>query len=186
MFSQIVTFSGLLAATWFTSSVEAKRMSPVRLSSRASDYVWTVTWTGPSVCTSYPCGYSYEVSAPTYAAAGGSIPLIDASCRGTVDQPLQTCSLPSTQAAVTFSMTVSGNFSTYETSGVGNGLIDIKATWFDQASGTNRTLSGVTPLQATTANHNTWTVEPEGCPVTDCAATSATRAVRRGSLGLQI
>ncbi|TRX91396.1 hypothetical protein FHL15_007620 [Xylaria flabelliformis] len=169
MFSQIVTFSGLLAATWFTSSAEAQKLSPVRLSSRANDYTWTITWTGPT----------YEVSAPTHDAAGGSVPLIDATCQGTVDQPLQSCSLLSTTASP---ITVVGNFSTYETSGVGNGLIDIKATWFDQAS----TLTGVTPLQATTANHNTWTVDPEGCPVTDCAATGATRAVRRGSLGLQI
>ncbi|KAI1737693.1 hypothetical protein F4680DRAFT_427624 [Xylaria scruposa] len=183
MFSQIVTVSGLLAATWFTSSAQAQRMSPVRLSARADDYTWTITWTGPSVCTSWPCSYSYEISGPTHDAAGGSIPLIDASCQGTVDQPLQACSLLSTGASP---ITVVGNFSTYETSGVGNGLIDIEATWLDQASGTERTLTGVTPLQATAANQNTWTVDPEGCPVTDCAATSATRAVRRGSLGLQI
>ncbi|KAI0457377.1 hypothetical protein F5B21DRAFT_92983 [Xylaria acuta] len=186
MIPQVVTFSGILAASWFAPSAEAQRMSPVRLSPRANDYVWTVTWTGPKVCTSWPCGYSYGVSAPTHAAAEGSVPLFNATCQGTVDQPLQTCSLISTQAADAAPITVSGNFSTFETSGVGSGLIDIKATWFDQASGTDRTLTGVTPMQATTANHNTWTVDPEGCPVTDCAATNATRAVKRGSLGLQI
>ncbi|KAI0466131.1 hypothetical protein F4859DRAFT_332959 [Xylaria cf. heliscus] len=183
MLSQIVTFSGLLAVSWFTPSVEAQRMAPVRLSPRATDYVWTVTWTGPKVCTSWPCSYSYEVSGPAHDAVAGSVPLFDATCQGTVDQPLQTCSLASTQAADAAPITVSGNFSTYETSGVGNGLIDIKATWVDQASGAIRTLTGVTPLQASTENINTWTVDPEGCPVTDC---TAARAVRRGSLGTQI
>ncbi|RYC55856.1 hypothetical protein CHU98_g10349 [Xylaria longipes] len=182
MISQIVTFSGLLAASWFASSVEAQRMSPVRLSPRANDYAWTVTWTAPNVCTSWPCGYSYEVSAPTHAVAEGSVPFFDAACQGTVDQTPKTCSLLSTQAAGTAPITVTGNFSTFETSGVGSGLIDIKVTWFDQAS----TLTGVTPLQASTANHNTWTVDPEGCPVTHCAAANTTRVVRRGSLGLQI
>ncbi|KAI0441984.1 hypothetical protein F4803DRAFT_388912 [Xylaria telfairii] len=185
MLSQAITFSALVAASWFTSSVEAQRMNPVRLAPRANDYVWTVTWTGAKVCTSWPCGYSYQVSGPLLAAAEGEVPLFDATCQGTVDQPLQTCSLLSTQAADAASFTVSGNFSTYETSGVGSGLIDIQATWIDQASGTSRTLVGVTPMQATTANANKWTVSPEGCPVTACAAESATRAVRRGSLGTQ-
>ncbi|KAF2972478.1 hypothetical protein GQX73_g1115 [Xylaria multiplex] len=185
MFSQVATISGLLAALLFTPSVEARRLAPVRLSSRADDYVWTVKWTGPSKCTSWPCGYSYEVSGPTHTAAEGSIPLFDATCVGTVDQPLAACSIPTTQAG-SISAAVSGNFSTFETSGVGSGLIDITATWFDQASGTNRTLTATTPMQASTANKNTWTVQPKGCPVTDCDAVNVTRVLRRGTIGLNI
>ncbi|KAI0108922.1 hypothetical protein GGR51DRAFT_513584 [Nemania sp. FL0031] len=180
MLSQVVTLSSLLAASWFASSVGAERTGPIRLLSRADDYVWTVTWTGPKICTSWPCGYSYEVSGPTYAAASGSIPSIDATCVGTVDQPLAACSLLSAQAGAA-ALTVSGNFSTYETSGVGSGLIDITASWVDQASGATRKLTGVTPMQGTT-----WTVEPSGCPLSDCAAVNATKAVRRGSLGFGI
>ncbi|KAI1131815.1 hypothetical protein F5Y10DRAFT_35552 [Nemania abortiva] len=185
MLSQVAAISSLLAASWFASSVGAERTGPVRLSPRADDYVWTVTWTGPKICTSWPCGYSYDISGPTYTAAAGAIPSIDATCVGTVDQPLAACSLHSMQAG-SAAMTVSGNFSTYETSGVGNGLIDITATWLDQASGATRKLTGVTPLQATAANNNTWTVQPNGCPVSDCAVVNATRALRRGSLGLLI
>ncbi|KAI0876910.1 hypothetical protein GGS24DRAFT_449415 [Hypoxylon argillaceum] len=184
MLSRIATLSGLLAVSWFTS-VGAERTGPVRISSRADDYLWTVKWTGPSICTSWPCGYSYEVSGPTYTAEAGAIPFIDATCVGIVDQPLVACTLFSAQASSAV-MTVSGNFSTYETSGVGNGLIDITATWQDQATGKARTLTGVTPLQATAANQNTWTVEPEGCPVSNCAAVNATKAARRGAWGLRI
>ncbi|KAI1345792.1 hypothetical protein F5Y01DRAFT_45599 [Xylaria sp. FL0043] len=184
MISQIATISSLLAASLFAPAVGAEKMTAVRISSRADDYVWTVQWTGPSKCTSWPCGYSYTVSGPTYTAAGGSIPLFSATCVGTVDQPLKTCTLLSTQAAP--ATTVSGNFSTYETSGVGSGLIDITATWLDQASGSNRTLTGVTPMQASTANQNTWTVQPEGCPLTECEGTNATRPLRRGTIGIEI
>ncbi|KAI1114490.1 hypothetical protein F5Y14DRAFT_451031 [Nemania sp. NC0429] len=187
MLSRIATVWSLLVASWFAASAQAERtaMAPVRLLPRADDYIWSITWTGPKTCTSWPCGYSYTVSAPAYTAAAGSVPSIDASCKGTVDQPLVACALPATQASAA-SVAISGNFSTYETSGVGNGLIDITATWIDQASGTSRTLKGVTPLQANSANHNTWTVQPEGCPLSDCAAANATRALRRGALGLQI
>ncbi|TGJ84520.1 hypothetical protein E0Z10_g4248 [Xylaria hypoxylon] len=160
-------------------------MAPVRLSSRADDYVWTVKWTGLKTCTSWPCGYSYEISGPTYTAAEGPIPSISAACVGTVDQPLTACSVPTAQAGAVLA-TVSGNFSTFETSGVGSGLIDITAKWFDQASGTNRTLTAVTPMQASTANQNTWTVQPVGCPVTDCVVVNATRTLRRGTVGLNI
>ncbi|KAJ8107791.1 hypothetical protein ONZ43_g6627 [Nemania bipapillata] len=128
MLSSIPMISGLLAASCFASSVGAERTGPVRLSTRTNEYLWTVKWTGPSICTSWPCGYSYEVSGPTYTAETGSVPLIDATCVGTVDQPLTACTLGSAL------VTVSGNFSTFETSGVGNGLIDITATWVDQAS----------------------------------------------------
>ncbi|KAI1163161.1 hypothetical protein F5B18DRAFT_327875 [Nemania serpens] len=187
MLSRIATISSLLAAAWFAFPVEAEStaMAPIRLLPRADDYIWSITWTGPKTCTSWPCGYSYTVSAPTYTAAAGSVPSIDASCKGTVDQPLVACSLLSTQAGAA-PVAISGNFSTYETSGVGNGLIDITATWLDQASGASRTLKGVTPMQASSANHNTWTVQPEGCPLSDCAAANATRALRRGSLGLRV
>ncbi|RWA05188.1 hypothetical protein EKO27_g9919 [Xylaria grammica] len=185
MLSQIATISGLLVASSFAPSVEAKKMAPVRLSSRADDYAWTVKWTGPSKCTSWPCGYSYEVSGPAYTAAEGSIPLFDATCVGTVDQPLAACSVPTTQGS-SVTATVSGNFSTFETSGVGSGLIDITATWFDQASGTNRTLTAVTPMQGSTTNQNTWTVQPSGCPVTDCDVVNATRSLRRGTIGINI
>ncbi|KAI0409954.1 hypothetical protein F4802DRAFT_542794 [Xylaria palmicola] len=185
MFSRILTISGLLVASLLTPC-EAKTMSAIRFSTRADGYIWTVTWTGPKTCTSWPCSYSYEVSAPAYTAAGGSIPFFDATCQGTVDQLLASCSLLSTQAAGAAPVTVSGNFSTFETSGVGSGLIDITASWLDQASGMGRTLTGVTPLQATATNHNTWTVQPQGCPLTDCAAANATRSPRRGTLGLLI
>ncbi|KAI0903269.1 hypothetical protein F4824DRAFT_453908 [Ustulina deusta] len=185
MLSKIATVSGLLAASLFAPSVEAKRMSPVRILPRADDYIWTLQWTGPKTCTSWPCGYSYTVSGPTYATAGGPIPLLDATCVGTVDQPLKACTLLSTPPGFA-AATVSGNFSTYETSGVGSGLIDITATWLDQASGTTRTLTGVTPMQASTTNQNTWTVEPEGCPVTECDVVNATRPLRRGTIGIQI
>lgn len=53
-------------------------------------------------------------------------------------------------------------------------------------SGANRTLTGVTPMQASSANHNTWTLNPQGCPVTDCAAANETRSVRRGFMGIEI
>ncbi|KAJ2992919.1 hypothetical protein NUW58_g2009 [Xylaria curta] len=185
MLYQIATFSSLLAASWFTASVEAKSLTPVRLSSRASDYIWTITWTGPSKCTSWPCSYSYQVSAPTHTTTQGSIPFFDASCEGIVDQPLQACSLLSVEGADS-TLAVSGNFSTFETSGVGSGLIDIAVEWFDQTPRLNRTLTGVTPMQASTANHNTWTVDPAGCPVTDCAGATVTRSLKRGSLGIQI
>ncbi|GAP85431.1 hypothetical protein SAMD00023353_1000770 [Rosellinia necatrix] len=186
MFSRIATVSCLLIASWLTSSVEGRKMAPIRLVPRADDYVWTIKWTGPRTCTSWPCGYSYEVSAPTYTGSEGSVPSFDAACRGTVDQPLQACTLASGQVAGTVMATVSGNFSTFETSGVGSGLIDIAATWFDQASGTNRTLTGVTPMQASSANQNTWTLTPRGCPVSDCPGTNTTRSLRRGYVGLEI
>jgi hypothetical protein len=182
MLSQIATIACLLAASLLTSPAEARRIAPIRFSRRADEYLWTVTWTGPKTCTSYPCSYSYEVSAPTY----GSVPAFDATCEGTVDQPLQICSVLTTGAAVAAATTVSGNFSTFETSGVGSGLIDISVTWFDQAFGANRTLTGVTPMQASSANHNTWTLNPRGCPVTDCAAANETRSVRRGFMGIEI
>ncbi|KAI0198595.1 hypothetical protein F4808DRAFT_257700 [Astrocystis sublimbata] len=185
MLLKAATFSGFLVALCFTASVDAQVSSPVRLSPRADNYVWTVTWTGPKKCTSWPCAYSYKVSAPSYTTDKGLVPIFDATCVGTVDQQLKTCSLSTTQAdADTFPVTVSGNFSTYQTSGVGSGLIDIKATWFDQESGANRTLQGTTPMQANTANLNTWMVDPEGCPITHCDGANATRTVRRGSLGL--
>ncbi|KAI1187619.1 hypothetical protein F5B17DRAFT_314120 [Nemania serpens] len=187
MLSRIAIVSSLLAASLFASSAEAERtaMAPIRLLPRTDDYIWTITWTGPNVCTSWPCGYSYTVSAPTYTAAAGSIPPIDTSCKGTVDQPLVACSLLSTPVGAA-PVAISGNFSTYETSGVGNGLIDITATWLDQASGASRTLKGVTPMQASSANHNTWTVQPSGCPLSDCAAANETRALKRGSIGLRM
>ncbi|KAI0426044.1 hypothetical protein F5Y09DRAFT_346083 [Xylaria sp. FL1042] len=185
MISQIATISSLLAASLFAPIVGAERMTAVRILPLADDYVWTVQWTGPSKCTSWPCGYSYTVSAPTYTGAEGSIPLFDATCVGTVDQPLKTCTLLSTRAG-SAAATVSGNFSTYETSGVGSGLIDITATWIDEASGASRTLTGVTPMQASTANQNTWTVQPEGCPLTECEGANATRSLRRGTIGIQI
>ncbi|KAI3322692.1 hypothetical protein HD806DRAFT_111129 [Xylariaceae sp. AK1471] len=166
MLSQIVAISGLLTATWFAPLVGARGATTVRLSPRVDDYVWTVTWTGPKTCPSWPCTYSYEVSAPSYSSAQGSIPLFDASCQGTVDKPLTTCSLLSGAP-----LAVSGNFSTFETSGVGNGLIDITATWADQASGVNTILTAVTPMQANNTNHGTWSVQPDGCPVTACATT---------------
>ncbi|KAI0975456.1 hypothetical protein F4678DRAFT_420327 [Xylaria arbuscula] len=183
MLSHITPLSALLAASLFAFSVQAETTAPMRIATRADDYLWTVQWTGPSICTSWPCGYSYTVSAPTYTTTSGSIiPSFGATCVGTVDQPLKTCTLlSSAQQQQSASSVVSGNFSTYETSGVGNGLIDITAKWVDQASGANRTLTGVTPLQATTANQNTWTVQPEGSPLTE--GTNATRRLRRGALG---
>ncbi|KAI1297069.1 hypothetical protein F5Y03DRAFT_369949 [Xylaria venustula] len=182
MLSQIPTLSTLLAASLFASSVHAERTAPMRIATRADDYLWTVKWTGPSICTSWPCGYSYTVSAPTYTTTSGSvIPSFGATCVGTVDQPLKTCTSLSSAQQSTSSSVVAGNFSTYETSGVGNGLIDITATWVDQSSGANQTLTGVTPLQATTANQNTWTLQPEGSPLTE--GTNATRRLRRGALG---
>ncbi|KAI1419868.1 hypothetical protein F5Y12DRAFT_186440 [Xylaria sp. FL1777] len=185
MLSQIATTSAFLAALLLAPSVGAERMTIVRMAPRADDYLWTVEWTGPSKCTAWPCGYSYTVSGPTYTATEGSIPFIDATCVGTVDQPLKTCTLLSTQAG-SAQATISGNFSTFETSGVGSGLIDITATWVDQASGLSRTLTGVTPMQASTANKNTWTLQPEGCPVTECDAANATRTLRRGSISIEI
>ncbi|KAJ3557684.1 hypothetical protein NPX13_g9878 [Xylaria arbuscula] len=130
MLLQLVT-SGLLAAvSLFAPSVEAKKMTAVRFVTRADDYLWTVQWTGPTKCTSWPCGYSYRVTGPTYTAAEGSIPFFNATCVGTVDKPLQACTLQPGSAAAA----VSGNFSTYETSGVGSGLIDVTATWIDMTS----------------------------------------------------
>ncbi|KAI0513030.1 hypothetical protein F5B22DRAFT_283957 [Xylaria bambusicola] len=184
MLSQLATLSGLLAVvSLFTPSVEAaKKMTAVRFETRANDYLWTVQWTGPTKCTSWPCGYSYRVSGPTYTAAEGAVPFFNATCTGTVDKPLQACTLQPGSAAVA----VSGNFSTFETSGVGSGLIDVTARYIDQASFSNRTLTAVTPMQASAANQNTWTVEPQGCPVSACDVAKATRSLRRGTLGIAI
>jgi hypothetical protein len=72
---------------------------------------------------------AYEVVASSYSSVQGLVPSFDVSCQGVVDQPLTTCNLISSQG-----VTVLGNFSTYETSGVGSGLIDITASWIDQAT----------------------------------------------------
>ncbi|KAK5630583.1 hypothetical protein RRF57_006298 [Xylaria bambusicola] len=187
-------------------------MTAVRFETRANDYLWTVQWTGPTKCTSWPCGYckyftlrpppaeilisphvcelevanisrkAYRLSGPAYTAAEGSVPFFNATCTGTVDQPLRACTLLPGSVATA----VSGNFSTFETSGVGSGLIDVTATYIDPASGSNRTLTAVTPMQANAANQNAWMVEPQGCPVSACDAAKATRSLRRGALGITI
>ncbi|KAI1170671.1 hypothetical protein F4777DRAFT_102933 [Nemania sp. FL0916] len=155
MLSRIAAISGLLAASWFGSSVNAERLAPARRVPPADKYVWTVTWTGPKTCPSWPCSFSYIVVAPAYNATSNSIPPFEAECGGTVDLPLQPCY--STQGWVK----IEGNFSTFETSGVGSGLIDIHARWGDRDSHLPRELVGITPMQASSANNNTWTVHPE-------------------------
>ncbi|KAI8629633.1 hypothetical protein F5Y19DRAFT_72475 [Xylariaceae sp. FL1651] len=179
MLTHLVTIPGLLAVVGFVRLVGAVDTT-VHISPRAGDYVWTLTWTAPRSCPSWPCTYSYEVSAPSYSSAEGSIPPFDASCQGTVDQPLKACTLLSNQGDSAAAAAISGNFSTYETSGVGSGLITIIATWLDQTSGTTRKVTGVTPMQASDANNNTWDVYPEGSPITDTAPNAtATRSRRR-------
>ncbi|KAI0390638.1 hypothetical protein F5Y17DRAFT_51195 [Xylariaceae sp. FL0594] len=174
MLAQLATTSGLLLAACLAPLAEAKGTT-IRPYPRA-DYAWTIKWTA-GACPSWPCTFSYEVSAPSYTSPQGNIPLFDATCEGTVDQPLSECTLLSPQQqADANALVVSGNFSTYETSGVGAGLVDVTATFYDQMSGTYKTLTAVTPKSPT----NTWQVTPSGCPVTYCTVPqNATRSARR-------
>ena len=57
MLPQLITSSLLAAVSLFAPSIEAKKMTAVRFVTRADDYLWTVQWTGPTKCTSWPCGY---------------------------------------------------------------------------------------------------------------------------------
>ncbi|KAI1079020.1 hypothetical protein F5B20DRAFT_545863 [Whalleya microplaca] len=149
----------------------------------AADYVWTFTWTGSQSCPQWPCTYSYNVSGPVYTSATGPIPSFNASCAGTVDQPVQECELSSWLSSEGGSKpTISGNFSTFETSGVGAGVVAITATWFSEKYSRNLSLTGSSPLQVNDENHGTWDIEPTGCPLTTCLPTNATMRRRRGRL----
>ncbi|KAI1818227.1 hypothetical protein GGS20DRAFT_529050 [Poronia punctata] len=179
MLSNIVAAAGLLVAASFAPLVEAG--TTIRASSRPDTYAWTIEWTaGP--CRSWPCSFSYHVTAPSFSSPQGPIPLFDATCKGPVDKALTQCQLLTTPKADQPALVVSGNFSTYETSGVGAGLIDITATFFDFESGTYRTLTVVTPKNSTS---NKWDVKPDGCPLTYCVlpdnstTTMTERAPRR-------
>ncbi|KAI1496005.1 hypothetical protein F5X99DRAFT_401701 [Biscogniauxia marginata] len=140
------------------------------LAVRADEYTWKLTWTGPETCPEVPCPYSYEVSGPRYSSPEGSIPSFTATCEGTVDEPLKACELGTHEGAS--EPAISGNFSTYETSGVGPGQIIITATWFEEKYNEDLTLTGVSPMQASEENQGTWDLYPGGCPLTDCPGTS--------------
>ncbi|KAI1252109.1 hypothetical protein MGN70_006681 [Eutypa lata] len=119
---------------------------------------------------------TYELSGPQYSDTNGSIPAFRASCTGTVDQPLKACNLSEVAGAGAgagaaavgeggtspSSPLVSGNFSTYETSGVGPGLVAIVMTWFSDEYSRNLTLTGSTPLQVNEENNGTWDIYPGG------------------------
>ncbi|KAI1636489.1 hypothetical protein F4809DRAFT_382194 [Biscogniauxia mediterranea] len=142
-------------------------------------YAWTFTWTGPKTCDEVPCLYSYNVSGPRYTTTTTSttIPSFGGSCAGTVDEPLARCESGSGSGGPA----LAGNFSSYETSGVGAGQIVVALAWVNEQSGAHLTLTGVTPLQASAENHNTWEAYPTGCPLTtgeeeeeeDCAPAAA-------------
>ncbi|KAI0126755.1 hypothetical protein BJ170DRAFT_417738 [Xylariales sp. AK1849] len=133
-----------------------------RLQPRNSTYTWAIAWR-ESTCSSWPCKYLYDVEGPQYVSqSAGVIPYFLATCLGTVDKPLVECQSaepnPSTVAA-SGKPQVLGNFSTYETSGVGAGVITV--TFMFQSTEVNGsiTLTASTPLQ--TGN---WTVSPSGLP----------------------
>ncbi|KAI0599919.1 hypothetical protein F4775DRAFT_548893 [Biscogniauxia sp. FL1348] len=161
----------------------------------ADEYAWTLTWTGPKTCAKVPCPYSYNVSGPQYTtstsgSAAVAIPSFGGSCAGTVDEGLAWCQLESGASGDDDEgPALAGNFSTYETSGVGSGQIAVALAWVDEPSGEHFTLTAVTPLQANEENQNTWEAHPTGCPLTggeDCAPAPATsngtsrRRQRRG------
>ncbi|KAI1324802.1 hypothetical protein F5Y16DRAFT_288128 [Xylariaceae sp. FL0255] len=149
-------------------------------SATAANYTWTLKWTGPQVCTSYPCPYSYNVTGSKYIIGARTIPPFRASCKGIVDEPLTDCTLASPDDEVAM-----GNFSSFETSGVGAGVITFSAEWLDMAtcrvisekkwpnmgSGENETIKASTPMKGTTANNETWVIDLGPCPLSgeaDC------------------
>ncbi|KAH9996186.1 hypothetical protein F4779DRAFT_187806 [Xylariaceae sp. FL0662B] len=143
----------------------------------ADEYAWTFTWTGSQSCPQWPCPYSYDVSGPAYTADAAAIPSFSVSCAGTVDQPVKECEARSPGGSAQPPV-VSGNLSTYETSGVGAGLVAITASWFSVEYNRTLTLTGSSPLQVSDENHGTWDISPTGCPLTGCPVTDAT--TRRG------
>ncbi|KAI1490474.1 hypothetical protein F5X96DRAFT_669670 [Biscogniauxia mediterranea] len=175
----------------------------VRADSNDEHYAWTFTWTGPKTCDAVPCPYSktaklsnnnpaYNVSGPGYTVTTTTttttttIPSFAGSCAGTVDEPLARCEVGSGSGSG--SGDLAGNFSSYETSGVGAGQIVVALAWVDEQSGAHLTLTGVTPLQASAENHNTWEAYPTGCPLMttgqegeDCAPPAAAAAASNAS-----
>ncbi|KAI5920743.1 hypothetical protein F4810DRAFT_405755 [Camillea tinctor] len=143
-------------------------------------YAWTFTWTGPKTCDKVPCSYSYDVSGPRYTAPGNvEIPPFSTSCSGSVDEALAWCGADAETSSG--EPAVAGNFSTYETSGVGAGEISVAVSWVDGGSTKYFTLTAATPLQASAG---TWTAYPTGCPlasgcVEDEVAANGTSTRRR-------
>ncbi|KAH9887493.1 hypothetical protein F4778DRAFT_429477 [Xylariomycetidae sp. FL2044] len=136
----------------------------------ADEYAWTFKWTVTKGCSSWPCPYSYDVSGPAYANSKGAVPSFATSCAGDVDKPLKACNNTPDAA-----MALSGNFSTYETSGVGSGVVAITARWFSDQYRQNLTLSVSTPLES---QADPWSMHPSGCPLTDCPAPAVVVAPR--------
>ncbi|CAJ2499855.1 Uu.00g027080.m01.CDS01 [Anthostomella pinea] len=158
-------FFSIAAAFAFTFAVVTASAIPAR----AADYAWTFAFTGAKTCPGWPCQYSYNLTAPLYSSSTASIPAFAASCAGTIDQPLQACQLLAFSAAPgsrSEMRAVAGNFSSYETSGDGRGVLAVTATWFDDVQNKSLTITGVTPVEAN--DGSTWDVQPTGCPLTAC------------------
>ncbi|KAI3316822.1 hypothetical protein HD806DRAFT_516524 [Xylariaceae sp. AK1471] len=168
MLHQLVSISALLVSVVFVFPVlvegtQGSTQLPPHPPHPPQQYVWTITWTGPPTCHSWPsCTFSYDVFAPRYSSPRGSIAAFDAKCRGIVDLPLTYCDVYSPEAGA---ILIRGNFTS--TGGrVGySGFIDLTAFWID-LSGASRMLTAVTHTQSSKQNHGTWTAHPHGCPVT--------------------